>query len=257
MRAQLIDLSKWNQGFDPGAVASEEGVVLDGAILRAGYGLMPDPLFAALVQAARPLPVRAAYHYFSSGSPWEAQAQFFLRQVAGKQLHFFVLDFESAYNSKSSGFALGAQKWLEFVADRTGRRVVLYTNPSIYHEWLSPYGDWMADWPLWIAQYPYPSWNEYLDRIRTQTTIQPWLPKGRKVWKLWQYSADGNAKGAEFGVKSRHVDLNVFNGTLAELKIWAAVDQDEHSAPQQPQKIAPVLDDMQTVIDRYRIGASQ
>lgn len=256
MRAHLIDLSKWNQGFDLANIAAEDGAVVDGVILRSGYGLKPDRLFAAFVQAAQPLPVRGAYHYYSSGSPWEAQAQFFLRQVEGKGLHFYVLDFETAYNSKSAGFALGAQKWLEYVAARTGKKVLLYTNPSTYSEWLSTHGDWMAAWPLWIAQYPYPNWNEYLDRIRTQTTIQPWLPKGRRDWSLWQYSADGNSKGAHFGVKSRHVDLNVFNGSVDELHKWAGVDQELDSETPSSYPVTPVLDDMQAVIDRQRIGAS-
>ena len=248
MRAHLIDLSKWNSGFEPANIASENGAVVDGLILRASYGLMGDRLFRALIEAGQPIPVRGAYHYFSSGSPWERQADFFLSQVEGREMHFFALDFERAFNSKSAGFALGAQNWMQRVAERTGRKVLLYSNPSTYVDWL---GDWMTAWPLWIAQYPYRSWNEYLLRVRTQETIKPWLPKGRRDWAFWQYSADGNGRGADHGVKSRDVDLNVFNGDVEKLHAWAGVGGEIPTRPEL-QPLARALEDMQAVIDRYR-----
>jgi hypothetical protein len=42
-------------------------------------------------------------------------------------------------------------------------------------------------------------------------------------WKFYQYSADGNGKGPEYGVKSPSVDLDVFNGTVEELRDWLGV----------------------------------
>ena len=231
MRAHLIDLSKWNQGFDPGKINAQNGAVVDGIILRASYGLMPDRQFQNLTQAAQPIPVRASYHYFSSAVPWQTQAELFLRQVKGRGFHFYKLDFEKAYNKKSAGFALGAKKWIAYMAAATGQKVGLYTNPSTYDEWLMPYGNWMADWPLWIAQWPYPGWKEELTRVRTDNSLSPWLPKGRRDWTFWQYSADGNHRGADFGVKSRDVDLNVFNGTVAELYAWAGVELEIPTEP--------------------------
>ncbi|MEK6222935.1 MAG: GH25 family lysozyme [Chloroflexota bacterium] len=252
MRAQLLDLSKWNVGFAPAHINAQSGALVDGVILRSSYGLMPDRSFSSLYQASLEIPVRGAYHYLSSGSPWEQQAQFFLDLLRGKDIHFFVLDVESAFNHKSAGFALAAQRWLEYVAGRVNRKVLLYTNPYTYNTWLSPYGDWMGNYELWVAQYPYRLWNDYLLKVPTDVDIQPLLPKGRDDWRMWQYSADGNTQGSRFGVASRDVDLNVFNGSVAELHAWAQLDKDIPDPQTQPPDFSPVLDDMQQVIDKHR-----
>ena len=218
MRAKLIDISKWQGSFTPKGN-------LDGVILRASYGLMRDQLFETFTVSARSIPVRGSYHYFSSNVSWEAQAELFLNQVKDKGFHFYGLDFEKGYNNKSAGFASSAKKWIDYVAGETGQKVLLYTNPSTYTEWLRPYGNWMKDYELWVAQWPY---------FPKPDTGQPRLPKGRSDWTLWQYSGDGNRKGAEYGVKSRDVDMNVFNGTAEEFYAWAGVEIPEPIEPDPP-----------------------
>lgn len=224
-RAKLIDISKYQVSLEPKGN-------LDGIIIRAGYGLMKDPLFTILTEAAQPVPVRGAYHYFSSNVPWETQAKLFLKQIEGKGFHFYALDFEKGYNNKSAGFASGARKWIDYVAEKTGKKVLLYTNPSTYNEWLKPYGNWMRDYPLWVAQWPY---------FPKPDTGQPRLPKGHPTWTIWQYSGDGNHKGAEYGVKSRDVDMNVFNGTIEEFYSWAGIEL-EDTEPIEPEPIEPPED---------------
>lgn len=83
MRAQLIDLSKWNQSFEPALIDNQPEIALHGVILRTSYGLMPDRLFPVFVRSSQDIPVRGGYHYFSSGAPWDVQAKFFLDQVQG------------------------------------------------------------------------------------------------------------------------------------------------------------------------------
>src|SRR3990170_259756 len=61
---------------------------------------------------------------------------------------------------------------------------------------------------LWIAQY-----NIYIK--------QPALPIDWKNWLLWQWSADGNLRGAEFGAQSKSIDLNRFNGDEAAFLAWS------------------------------------
>lgn len=48
-------------------------------------------------------------------------------------------------------------------------------------------------YPLWVANYG-------ADR--------PTLPRDWSEWALWQYSADGNGRGPEFGMASHSVDLS-------------------------------------------------
>ena len=209
MRAHLVDVSKYQVFLEPKGN-------LDGVIIRSGYGLMKDKKFVELTAAAKDIPVRGAYHYFSSNVPWEVQAKFFVEQVKDKGFHFYALDFERAFNNKSAGFASTAQKWMQYVADATGKKVVLYTNPSTYKDWLLPYGNWMIMWPLWVAQWP---WFPKPETGRPNMTGMK-----RSDWILWQYSGDGNRKGAMYGVGSRDVDEDVSNGTVEEFYEWAGVE---------------------------------
>ncbi len=208
-RAHGIDISKYQTAFD----ASVNPEDIHFVVVRATYGIFTDRLYDELVEQIQPVPVRGAYHYFRSNLHWQQQADHFLSVVKDKRFHFYALDIENAYNEPSGKFARGAESWLKYVAEKTGQPVVLYTNPTIYKTWLKPYGDWMTNWPLWLAQY-------YFEPDRNK---QPALPEGVTDWIMWQYSADGNNMGSAYGVQSRHIDLDVFNGTVEDLHKWAAV----------------------------------
>ncbi len=206
-RAHGIDISKYQSSFD----AAKRPDDIQFIVIRASYGVMTDPIFDQLHEQVQPIPVRGAYHYFRSDLEWDEQADHFLSLIRDRGFHFYALDVETAYNQRSAKFARDAERWLQLVADETGQKVVLYTNPDVYVNWLQAYGaKWLPDWPLWIAQYFHEP-----DRNKN-----PVLPKGVKDWTFWQYSADGNGKGRLYGVASPHLDLDVFNGTAQELHNW-------------------------------------
>ena len=61
---------------------------------------------------------------------------------------------------------------------------------------------------LWIARY-----NPFLDHPWGDAYKYPILkPEDWDTWLFWQWSAGGNGRGAEFGAKSKSIDLNYFNG---------------------------------------------
>lgn len=68
-------------------------------------------------------------------------------------------------------------------------------------------GDGMR--PLWVAHY-------------NTSVTKPDIPfdwekrYGPGGWTFWQWSADGNGRGAEFGMQSRSVDLNRYNGSIED-----------------------------------------
>jgi GH25 family lysozyme M1 (1,4-beta-N-acetylmuramidase) len=214
-RAHGIDVSKWQRYFD----ASVNPGDIQFIVIRTSYGMMTDERYSKMLESIQPVPLRGAYHYFSSASPWQSQAKLYLNLVRDAGFHFHCLDIESAYNKKSAGFAQAARKWMVHVKEATGQPVVLYTNPNIYNTWLAPYGDWMKEWPLWVAQY----FNE------PGRNRKPILPRGVDAWALWQYSADTppNKKGKVYGVGSGNIDLNVYNGTLEELEQWLGLGAPE------------------------------
>lgn len=212
-RAHGIDISKYDKFFQPETATGQ----LDFVVQRIGYGLFRDEAFETLVGGVMQVPIRGGYHYLTSGVSWKAQADLFLQHVEGRRYHFFACDFEGYYNEMSPQFAHDAWQWIEYVAKNSGVKTILYTNPSNYDGYISPsvkqYGiDW-DDVDLWLAQYWYvPDPNK-----------NPSMPKGRTDWRIWQYTSKGN--GTQYGVsRPTACDLNVFNGTVAEMRSWLGLD---------------------------------
>uniref|UniRef100_A0A6M3KTN5 Putative glycoside hydrolase n=1 Tax=viral metagenome TaxID=1070528 RepID=A0A6M3KTN5_9ZZZZ len=248
MRAQGIDFSKHQWGYEATVKAH------DFAMVRASIGWVTDIRFTQHVESIVDVPVRMAYHYFRSlgiSDPlfWRRQADHYLETVYPYCLDAYVLDFERANNLPSVRFGSGARQWIDYVAEETGKFVILYINPASYQEYLLQYGQtWMNDYPLWVAQYPYKGWNDKLQGVY-DGTWQPRLPAGHKEWKFWQFSADGNRKGTENGLVKKSweltpsVDLDVYNGSLAEMKEWLGMGApvpEPPPTPPEPPTPAPV-----------------
>jgi hypothetical protein len=85
------------------------------------------------------------------------------------------------------------------------------------------------EWTAWEESVPY-DWNK-----------NPWLPPGFETWPFWQFSS--SAPGEEHGVGSSLVDVNVFNGTPAQMHKWLnktpepPPDADEYFVWQTPVRI--------------------
>ena len=224
MRAHGVDLSRWDVAFDPSKATGQ----IDFAIMKASEGTFRDNKFAEIWAGVQKVPIRGAYHYLRSGIEWQAQADFFISVVKEYDFHFYVMDFEGTGNTMGAAFADMARKWISYVTTKTlvpvttnappqvqaGKQVFLYTNPSHYDADLFPYGDWMKDYPLWLAQY----WNN------PSPDKNPGMPKKRKPgdWTIYQYASEINFPGhaKEYGTAANSVDLNVFNGTVADMRAW-------------------------------------
>ena len=76
----------------------------------------------------------------------------------------------------------------------------------------------MRKYPLWIANY---SW--WANNVAKQPAIYPKMKFEDRVWDewtMWEFSADGNSRGNEFGVQAGNIDLNYFQGTYEDLLAW-------------------------------------
>ena len=237
-RAHGIDISKYQVSYNP-------LTPVDFVIQRLSYGLMRDEKYHQLRGPVLAAPVSGAYHYFSSGSPWQAQAALFVE--LGKEYDFYALDVESAYNNINGKFIADAYQWMVQVHEATGKKVLLYTNPSLYKTWFNGLA-WPKQWPLWIAQYWFSPSEDKNPGMRGMD---------RSDWAFYQYSADTppNFKGREYGVESTNIDLDVFNGTVEELHEWVGLPAGIPIT--QPHEVvnhdlAAALADMQVVIDNHR-----
>lgn len=204
-RAQGIDISKWDVSFHPENLVTLPMFVCQ----RASYGMIKDQLFEQLNVGVQYIPVRGAYHYLSSAAGWKMQADWFLSIVQDRGFHFYVCDFEGAFNQLSIAFAAEAIEWMRYVKAKTGKQVLIYSNISTYTEYLAK-DSRTKEFPLWIAWPPKP--------IPDPQTSNPLLPVSRSDWVFWQYSfGEHNTFGPANGVGRIGCDVDVFNGSFKEL----------------------------------------
>jgi GH25 family lysozyme M1 (1,4-beta-N-acetylmuramidase) len=194
-----IDISKHQADVDFAAVKKSGKRFV---IARTSDGAYSDPQFAKNWRGAKSAGlIRGVYHFFRPAKDVIAQADLMLRKVADaggfddNDLPA-TLDLEDRKSGLSkTALASRAKQWLEYVEKKTGKRPIVYLSPGY-----SPFvGTSLASYPLWVAHYK---------------TTCPKTPDGWKTWVFWQ-STD-QAKLA--GITANTVDLDVFNGTLAELQ---------------------------------------
>ena len=138
--------------------------------------------------------IRGAYHYFIPKTDARKQADFFIRtvQLAKGDLPP-VLDVETTGKQSPQELKTAVKTWLDRVEAHYGVKPILYTSYKFKTRYLN---DSIFDsYPYWIAHY-------YVDSVEY---------KGN--WKFWQHTDVGTLPGIR-----EKVDLNIFNGSLEELK---------------------------------------
>ena len=236
--AQGVDLSKWNVSYDP----SKKRV--DFCIIKASDGTARDPAFNKLLSEASPVSVKGAYHYYRSGVAWQTQADNFLAAVNGLPVHVLAIDYEHINNVLTKATDDALKLILAYVAAESGKKVLLYTQynmivgemPSRGSAWVKTYN------ALWVAR-----WFERNYYYTTATS------PGITNWKCWQYGGDyhtstwsvpGYKQGAEYGVENDSIDLNAYNGTLADMKTWLGVVEE----PLPPLEPEPTLEEQVSLL---------
>lgn len=134
-----------------------------------------------------------AYHFFSTTSPADKQARFFLKNSRFAKGDFPpVLDVEPTPSQiKKMGGAevlfARIRTWISIVKRHTGVRPILYVGQSFVNKYLPQAPDLMRDNLVWIARY-----GEYRPDVKLI---------------FWQLCPDGRVSGIR-----GEVDVNVFNG---------------------------------------------
>lgn len=202
-----VDVSKWQATIDWTKV---KGAGYEFAFIRASDGLnYPDGMFQANWQGAKAAGViRGVYQFFRPSQDPIAQADLMLgkMQAAGwleKNDLPCVIDIEAADGQSNTTIRNKALQWLTYVQQKTGKKPIVYTAAG----WSSVLGTALSAYPLWIANY-----------TGSPTAGCPLMPDGWSTWLFWQYTS----KGGVDGVGSLDVDKNVWDGTLDQLKAYAA-----------------------------------
>lgn len=215
-RATGIDVSKWNGKMDWGKAGSK----VDFAFIRAGSitassaELYEDYQFIRNSGLApEHVDFTDYYWYFRPQYKVLEQADFFsnLIEATGRNLRP-VCDSENNGGLSPSKTADSNAIFCNRVNYNLGVLPLIYTRTTFWNPYVADRDLW-EDLDLWIARY-----SSYL--------VQPWYgtylkPRDWDAWNFWQYSADGNGKGAEYGGSSKSMDLNYFNGTPKQLAAYS------------------------------------
>ncbi len=138
--------------------------------------------------------IRGAYHFFNPGAPAAKQAEFFINTVKLDSADLPpVLDVEKKGMHSKKSLVKAVKLWLDIVEAHYGVKPIIYTSYKFKTNYLND--SIFNAYPYWIAHY-------YVDSVEY---------KGK--WKFWQHTDVGSIPGVE-----ENVDLNIFNGTLDELK---------------------------------------
>ena len=148
------------------------------------------------------------YWYFRPNFDPMKQASYFCNLLREKRyLLPPVLDLETDGGMTAKAITEAASVFAIEVYNRLNVWPLLYSRAL----WLNSHTISAEIWnllELWIARY--------------KEIAGPWsdgycIPRDFKEWRFWQKSADGNGRGAEFGAKSKSIDIDFFNGDQAAL----------------------------------------
>lgn len=205
-----IDVSHWNNWSNPaatweagarfvivrlGSIDSSTGVpYVDYDLLNYLELLRDHPEFAV-----------ACYWYARLNKDLQVQADAIAglvemaRNDYGVEFGFVAIDIETA------GRAEDLRRLCLLTEEATDKDAIIYTNPNTWLYLLTGDKSWAAYFDLWQAQY---------------RVLQPTDLPHFSAPKMWQYSADGNNMGREYGCESDDVDLDKFFGDEATMRAY-------------------------------------
>ncbi|MCU1675556.1 MAG: glycoside hydrolase family 25 [Frankiales bacterium] len=206
-----IDISRWQHpngvGINWGAVRNSG---LDFAIIKATEATSyVNPYFVGDTAAARSVGlIVGAYDFARPSKPViadaAAEARYFVN-VIGNTVNEPgtlppVLDLEQSGGLSDAELIVWTHTWLDTVQSLTGRLPMIYTYKNFWSSHMAGTAQF-GGYPLWLAYY-----NDNLGGL-----VGHW-----PTWAIWQYSSGGSVPGI-----SGRVDMNRFNGSLADLAAFA------------------------------------
>ena len=157
-------------------------------------GDFADDKFVANFDSARAHGfIRGAYHFYNPKTDAHKQADFFINSVKLEPGDLPpVLDIEKKSRDIKK-LQNDLKIWLRKVESHYGVKPIIYASYKFKTRYLN---DSIFDtYPYWIAHY-------YVDSVKYQGE-----------WQFWQHTDVGTLPGID-----EQVDLNVFNGSLSEMK---------------------------------------
>ncbi|MBA3458043.1 MAG: hypothetical protein H0T42_33480 [Deltaproteobacteria bacterium] len=216
LRARVCANGATTKGID---VSYHQGVInwnavkaggIEFAFIRVSDGAnFRDPKFATNWAAAKSAGViRGVYQFFRPTQNIQTQATILINAVGGTYQPGDlapVIDVEADGGLAPATVASRVKQLFDLVKAGTGIAPIIYTGKYFWRDEVGG-SRTFSDSPLWIAQY---------------TNQCPDLPSPWTRWTFWQHTDRGRISGI-----NANVDLNKFNGTLAQLQALASGSSD-------------------------------
>jgi lysozyme len=208
-----IDVSKWNGAMN-WQTAEDAGAkfafIRAGSINKTSGVCYTDYRFEEnSTEAPGHFPVGFYWYYRPQHDP-EKQADYLSELIGDKDWKLPpVLDLEESGGLSAAAVTNSAASFALRVNENLSMLPLLYSRAYWLNDNTVP-DDFMKMLKLWIARYT--------SKGKPWGNILPWpdspkiKPRDYDDWLFWQWSADGNGRGAEFGGSSNSMDLNYFNG---------------------------------------------
>lgn len=199
-----IDVSYYQGSINWNAVKND-GVKFAFIRVSDGTGFI-DSKFSANWRGAKDAGVlRGAYQYFRADEDPIRQANLLIDKVGGRLGPNDlppVIDVESADGQSSATIRAKVRRWSDHIQAKLGVKPIIYTGPYF---WQDNVGGDFHDHKLWVAHYG---------------TSCPLVPGNWSRWNFHQHTDSGSVNGI-----GGNVDMNRFNGSLAQLRAMTADDR--------------------------------
>ena len=204
------DISHWQDDLTTPEVVNFETMKDAGAefvFLKASQGTWTDSTFKQHWAASKAAGLlRGAYHFLSYEIDPRVQAEYFwslIKDDPGELPPVADYEYWGDPPNDAIDYLWGFVDTLERLS---GKTPIIYTGAFFWNS--TDPGAW-ANFPLWIASY---SSQEYMQA--NIASRMPWSD-----WRFWQFTERGN--GEKYGVESKQIDLNYFNGSREQLIAYA------------------------------------
>jgi len=206
----LVDVSKWQSDIN---VAKMLGAGTKAMYIRAGGtdrnngASYTDRRFRENAEKfSERIPV-GYYYFFYPHFDGIKQAKYFCNLLKSVKWNLPpAIDVEAnPKNASKSRCQTEIKEFLDTVEAELGVKGVIYTRATFWNPNVGAPA-WATDYKLWIAIYSNTLSHPWDNNPNSIYRPRPWTD-----WWLWQYSADKNGRGPEFGVATRGIDINRVN----------------------------------------------
>lgn len=203
---RLADISRYNGQVDFGRLATKA----QGVIIQSSYGSSGTDsayqrnLKGAVDHGLAPF----LYHYLKPSRNWRETAKLFAQVWEdGPKIGYPWADLEDAEGLDKAALMGWTEKfWREFEG-LTGldQKLGCYTSPGFLNRSMN-LTNWLKWRPLWVAHWTSAS---------SPTLPNEWAAiHNPRMWKLWQWQV--YKPGSDYGSGSGAIDLDRYNGTVAQ-----------------------------------------